>query len=56
MNKYRYLQVIQQHFGHGWEDVSEYGRAECKELKHDAKEYRRLGYPTRIIRRREQKY
>lgn len=23
-NKYCYLNVIQQHFGHGWEDVSEY--------------------------------
>ncbi len=23
-NKYTYLKVIQQHYGHGWEDVSEY--------------------------------
>ena len=24
VNKYNYLNVIQQNFGHGWEDVSEY--------------------------------
>ena len=23
-NKYRYITVIQQHYGQGWEDVSEY--------------------------------
>ena len=26
-NKYRYLKVIQQHYGQGWEDVSEYETA-----------------------------
>ena len=24
VNKYNYLKVIQQHYGNGWEDVSEY--------------------------------
>ena len=61
MNKYRYIKVIQQYYGYGWEDVSEYetdsagyAPAEARALlKHDAREYRLTGYPTRIIFRRE---
>ena len=68
-NKYNYTKVIQQHYGQGWEDVSEYetnsnGRhkefipATEKEpkktlLMHDLNEYRLTGYPTRVIRRKE---
>lgn len=75
-NKYNYVLVIQQHYGYGWEDVSEYvsnskGEAvemdnkvlvssigiEYKEtlLKHDVREYRLMGYPTRVIFRKELK-
>lgn len=59
--KYTYLKVIQQHYGQGWEDVSEY---ECNSsgnqtkenrelLKHDLKEYRLTGYATRVIKRKQ---
>lgn len=57
-NKYQYTKVIQQNYSQGWEDVSEY---ECnskgiaqdgKLLRHDLKEYKLLGYPTRIIQRK----
>ena len=62
--KYKYLKVIQQHYKQGWEDVSEYetnSQGAPKEfekdgkslLSHDLKEYRRTGYPTRIIKRKE---
>lgn len=74
--KYNYLKVIQQNYGQGFEDVSEYetdsigtniemsgkfktlksGRqVELSLLNHDLKEYKLLGYPTRVIRRRELK-
>lgn len=61
-NKYEYYKVIQQYFNHyGWEDVSHYetdstGWADKETrdcLKHDVKEYRLMGYPTRVIFRRE---
>lgn len=76
-NKYNYLNVIQQYYGQGWEDVSEYeadskGRSindslhsgkfretpkgrkvEITLLSHDLAEYNRLGYPTRVIFRKE---
>jgi hypothetical protein len=66
MRKYNYLLVIQQHFGQGWEDVSEYdatskGVAIDREpngkttFSHDLKEYRLAGYPTRFISRREKR-
>ena len=57
--KYNYIKVIQQFYGHIWEDVSEYeaksnGAAiDKKLLMHDLKEYRLTGYPTRVIFRRE---
>ena len=57
--KINYIKVIQQYFGNGWEDVSEYeansnGTAKDKKLLlHDLKEYRLTGYPTRVIFRRE---
>jgi len=70
-NKYTYLKVIQQNFGQGWEDVSEYetnSQGVTKELsdkvinkyghrlsllQHDLKEYRLMGYPTRVIQRKQ---
>lgn len=73
-NKYKYLKVIQQNYGQGWEDASEYETdstgtpkeytGKPKQLSngmfkavplitHDLKEYRMLGYPTRVIRRKE---
>lgn len=57
--KYNYLKVIQQHYGQGWEDVSEYEAnsqfiaQDRNLLKHDMKEYISLGYPSRIINRKE---
>lgn len=72
--KYNYLKVIQQHYGQGWEDVSEYEansqgittemsgkfttskngvKRPISALTHDAAEYRLLGYPTRVIFRKE---
>ena len=54
MNKYRYLLVIQQNYAGYWEDVSEYNKmTEYKDWKHDIKEYKLMGYPTRTINRRE---
>lgn len=64
MRKYNYIAVIQQYYGQGWEDVSEYettstGHAIERDengkstLSHDLKEYRLTGYPTRVIKRRE---
>lgn len=58
-NKYTYLKVIQQNYGQGWEDNSEYqtnsqGIAIDRELlKADLKEYKLTGYPTRVISRKE---
>lgn len=57
--KHTYWKVIQQHYGFGWEDVSHYeansngSTKDYQLLKHDAKEYRLTGYPTRIVFRRE---
>lgn len=71
--KYKYIKVIQQHYGQGWEDISEYetdSKGEPKEftdtvinpkfpfrkqslLAHDLKEYRLMGYSTRVIQRKE---
>ena len=54
-NKFKYLLVIQQYYdkSYGWEDVSEYDkRTEYKDWKHDVKEYKLMGYPTRTINRR----
>ena len=62
VNKYTYYKVIQQNYGsYGWEDVSfyetdstGYAPKEQRELlKHDLKEYRFTGYPTRVIKRKE---
>jgi hypothetical protein len=65
--KYEYNKVIQQQYGQGWEDVSEYScnsLGETKEthttsegkviklITHDFKEYRLTGYATRIILRK----
>lgn len=56
--RYQYIKVIQQHYGFGWEDVSEYestsnGIAKDRQLlNHDLKEYRLTGYATRVIFRR----
>lgn len=58
-NKYNYVQVIQQYYtgSYGWEDVSEYDKPKTREerelIRHDLKEYRLTGYPTRLINRRE---
>lgn len=61
VNKYGYVKVIQQHYGQGWEDVSEY---ECNSsyipLEYNSKvlvnkygrEYMLLGYSTRVIKRK----
>lgn len=68
-NKYTYLKVIQQNYGQGWEDASEYetnsvyvpieqvqsinSRGTQSLLVHDLKEYRLLGYPTRVVKRKQ---
>lgn len=65
-NKYKYLKVIQQNYGQGWEDVSEY---ECKSdytplemcednpkmsvLRHDFLKYRLKNKATRVISRKQ---
>lgn len=60
--KYNYFNVIQQNYGHGWEDNSQYpansdGTSIDKDtrdlLRHDLAEYTFTGYPTRTILRRE---
>ncbi len=51
-NKYNYLRVIQQNCAGYWEDVSEYDQYDFKTIRHDLKECRMLGYPTRVISRR----
>lgn len=59
--KYIYERIIQQNAGQGWEDVSSYpatskGLALDREtrelLRHDFREYARMGYPARVIFRR----
>ena len=63
-NKYKYFKVIQQNYGQGWEDVSEYetdsqgNGIEIHDnkdsvLTHDLREYRLTGYSTRVVRRKE---
>jgi|688.fasta_scaffold1299269_1 hypothetical protein len=66
-NKYNYLAVIQQNYGFGWEDNSEYitdskgNPIEYKIIKgkkisllrNDFNEYLKTGYATRIIKRKE---
>jgi hypothetical protein len=66
-NKYTYLAVIQQNYGFGWEDNSEYqtdskgnsieyhftNGKKISLLKHDYNEYLRTGYATRIIKRKQ---
>lgn len=74
-NKYTYLKVIQQSYGQGWEDVSEYetnstgapveyldrpkvdgvSKSKLSLLRHDLREYKATGHPTRVIRRKELK-
>jgi len=69
--KYKYYRVIQQNYGQGWEDCSEYeansqfvttekakiypphttGKNELL-VTHDLREYRLMGYPTRVINRK----
>jgi hypothetical protein len=65
--KYTYLAVIQQNYGFGWEDNSEYqtdskGNAieykiikgkKISLLRNDFEEYLKTGYATRIIKRKE---
>ncbi len=61
VNKYTYYKVIQQHYGQGWEDASDYetnsqyyhNKEQRELLKHDKKEYELMGYPTRVINRKE---
>ena len=38
--KYKYVKIIQGYFGYGWEDVSEYNKADFSIVKNDLKEYR----------------
>ncbi len=61
-NKYKYLKVIQQNYGQGWEDNSEYAvqstgmphnTVDRSLIYNDLKEYRLTGYPTRLIFRKE---
>jgi hypothetical protein len=59
--KYRYYQVIQENWGTGWEDSSEYEvnssythftRNERKLFRHDKKEYQRYCSNVRVINRK----
>lgn len=58
--KYSYTKVIQQLYAsaYGWEDVSEYESnsagipVDRAALIADLKEYKLLGYPTRVVLRR----
>jgi hypothetical protein len=60
INKYNYFKIIQQFFG-TWEDVSHYetnstgypDKATRDLIKHDLKEYRMMGYPCRVVFRKE---
>jgi len=49
-NKYTYERIIQQHYGHGWEDVDAVD--EHNSERYLLQEYRMMGYPTRAITRR----
>ena len=54
-NKYSYVKVIQCNCGcgYGWEDVSEYDKADFSIVKNDLKEYRLSNTGTyRVIDRR----
>jgi hypothetical protein len=61
-NKYNYYKIIQQYFG-SWEDSSHYetdstyyaNKEQRDLLKHDLAEYQKMGYPTRVIKRKELK-
>ncbi len=59
-NKYNYFKVIQQNYGQGWEDVSEYeadsqGNAKDRKLlQHDLKEYKLQHRNTRVIFRKQE--
>ena len=49
-NKYNYLAVIQQHYGQGWEDVSEYetySTGECKEKTEITVISKKTGLPVK---------
>ena len=50
--KYTYVKVIQGYFGYGWEDVSEYAKADFSTVKNDLKEYRLSNGTYRVINRR----
>tara|TARA_R110002126_G_scaffold195662_1_gene343445 strand:- start:123 stop:323 length:201 start_codon:yes stop_codon:yes gene_type:complete len=52
VNKYSYVKVIQQHYGQGWEDNSEYTLNDRELMLSDLKEYRLTGYSTRVINRK----
>lgn len=62
-NKYNYYRVIQQRYDQGWEDVSYYesnsagilNKENRELLNHDLKEYRLMGYPTRVVDRKEKR-
>jgi hypothetical protein len=62
-NKYNYYRIIQQYCGNCWNDVSHYEtdstyyhNKESRELlRHDLKEYHLMGYPVRVISRKELK-
>lgn len=61
--KFEYYKIIQQAYapGYGWEDCASYPanskgnqtKDDRQSLKSDLKEYRLMGYPTRVIFRRE---
>lgn len=62
VKKYVYYLVIQQYCGGSWEDASFYecdstgwikGKENRDILKHDKGEYILMGYPVRVIKRRE---
>ena len=51
--KYKYVKIIQGRFGYGWEDVSEYDKADFSIVKNDLKEYRLSNTGAyRVINRR----
>jgi hypothetical protein len=58
-NKHLYWKVIQQNYGQGWEDASHYEtNSSFQTMPNDSflkdlKEYRTLGYPTKVIQRKE---
>ena len=52
VNKWLTIRVIQQHYGNGWEDNSEYMLSDRELFIHDLREYRLTGYSTRVITRK----